>query len=446
LETVAKRFPERFGRLALRFPPDVHPSYKAAIIEGLKQKEPTSVPEAEKAAWRPAPVDLIDEILAAFGPRECSEYAQRFCWMMHDRADERWSTSALAQLAELATTHEDPAPTELSTRTESGGFDVEYASVANLEQHALNCVRGVASLAIGQLLWNHSDLLDDFRSVIYRLCEDSHQVVRIAALDSLTPVLNIDRGFAIDGFCLAASDDLRVAASRRGVYFFNCGMQSHHQQLSELIRQMLDSDDADIACEGASEVCARWVFNGDFEVELERCLHGAVPQRKGLALVASSLVQKDECFEKCSRVIKVLWDDPDPDVRASLWQSGHMEDLFRSQKGRELMRLFTQSIAFRDEPGHLVWSLSEYGGSLLPFADVLLSMADQFVGPLRDATRDISQGVTAGLSRFMPMLLRLYEQAEDEENVDVVTRCLDAFDLMFERRVGIVHEISRVLG
>lgn len=50
------------------------------------------------------------------------------------------------------------------------------------------------------------------------------------------------------------------------------------------------------------------------------------------------------------------------------------------------------------------------------------------------------------LSRFLPMLIRLYEQAEEEKETQIVNRCLGAWDVMFEQRVGVVHELAQAMG
>lgn len=42
--------------------------------------------------------------------------------------------------------------------------------------------------------------------------------------------------------------------------------------------------------------------------------------------------------------------------------------------------------------------------------------------------------------------MRLYEQAEEAGDSQIVNRCLDAWDTMFERRVGVVHELARAIG
>ncbi len=439
MQRMAMRFPERFGKLALRFPDDVHFSYRAAILEGLRQTEPRDVPDEEKAAWTPAPVALIEQVLTRFGDTLAHNYASSFCRLLRDRADERWPDTALRQLVDYACHHPDPGDGKLCIGNRSGNFDSAEASVESLENNALNCVRCVAALAIGQQLWNHSDLLDQFRSAIGQICRDPHPAVRVAAVRMCVPILNLDKDFAIECFCQASTDDLRVAASREGVYFFNAGMRSHPDRLAPLITRMLDAPQADVVQEGAEEVAARWLFHNSFAMELNACLEGTVPQRKGLAQTAAHFVSEPQHFEKCRMIVERLKDDQEKEVRESLLPMVRSTELLRSPEGVRLVRSFVDSKAFLDHPSHLAYGLRQHSGSLVPFSDVLFDMCNQLLNPARNAGADSSLSI---VHEFVPILSRLHEQAEAEKNTGIVSQCLDAWDAMFERRVGVVHELA----
>ena len=347
---------------------------------------------------------------------------------------------------EYACRHPDPEDGKLCVGNSKGNFDSTEATVENLENNSINCVRGVAALAIGQQLWNHSDLLNQFRPAITQLCKDPHPAVRVAALRACLPILNLDKDFAIKCFCEASTDDLRVAASHEGVYFFNTGMQSHQERLVSLVTRMLKAPQSDVVQQGAEEVGARWLFHDYFVEEVESCLQGSVPQRKGLARIAAHFVAKPEHFDKCCRLIERLKNDSEKEVRQSLLPMVRTTDIIRSPKGVGLLRSFVDSRAFLDHPSQLIYGLEQHAGSLLPFSDVLFDMCDQFVRPVHDAGEDSSPRIAHDLSQFVPILIRLHEQAEDAKDTQTVSRCLDAWDAMFERRVGVVHELARAIG
>ena len=446
LEQIAKRFPERFGQLALQFPKDAHPSYKAAIIEGLQQADPTNVSEEEKLIWKPPTVELIEKVLAKFGDDNSREYALRFCWLMHKRSADKWSDAALERLKNYACNHLDPENDKLNVYSDNDR-DISKASVDSLMNNALNCVRGVAAFAIGQQLRNHGDLLDQFRSTIVHLCKDAHPAVKIAAIEACLSLLDLEgeQDFAISCFRKTSEEDIRVAASREGVYFFNYCIQSHYESLAPVIKQMLESEWPDVAQEGAEEVAARFLFHDLFKQELSQSLQGSKSQRKGLAKVVAHFVTKPEYFDKCSKIIRFLKDDPESDVRQELLSLFRNADIFQVPGGVGLMLDIVDSDTFRDDPSTLTHSLKDYTGTLLPFTDILFAMCDQFVGPIRDASRNPSSRGMYCISDFLPMLLRLYEQAEEQSDVNIVNRCLDAWDALFEERVGVVHELTRAI-
>ena len=101
------------------------------------------------------------------------------------------------------------------------------ASVGMLYQNTINCVRGVAAEAIGQLSRTTKNCLEKLRPAIESLVNDPHPAVRMASIEALLPLLNIDKDLAVSWFSKACSEDLRVAASPLAVAFFNHTITSH---------------------------------------------------------------------------------------------------------------------------------------------------------------------------------------------------------------------------
>lgn len=446
LARVAKRFPQRFGHLALRFPTDIDAQYQAAIIEGVTNIEAKDVPENEKSTWTPAPISLVEAVLSKFGKSTTRSYAISFCWLMFHRSEEKWSDLALDQLSDFACNHQDPSQEQLVIGNENGTFDASEATIANLTNNSLNSVRAVAALAIGEQLRDHPDLIERFRFTIEHLCNDPHPSVRIAGLDACRFLLDSEKDFAISLFYAATSVDLRVAASNSAVTFFNVGMQSHREVLSPIVLAMLRSHDNDVVQQGAAEIGARWLFHDYFKVEMEECLAGTVSQRLGLASIAAAFVHKTEYTEKCVGLIEHLKNDPDKAVRDTLRAFVRSIDVLNIPAGNELMIKFIESQAFLDDPTPLLFTLSEYQGKVSRFSEVLFAICHQIVGPLCDVARDPTQGVMHDLPIVLRMLIRLYEEANEERNTENLMQCLDFFDSIFERRLGSASEIAQIVG
>jgi hypothetical protein len=441
LSHIAKRFPERFGRLALQFPDNAHPRYVSAILDGFRAKQPDKeTPESEKDSWQPAIVETIEAVLDKYQFGDDRETAMSFCQFIKTRADENWSDKTIARLVGYACSHPDLETGKLNFNCDVSS---DEATVGILFQNTINCVRGVAAGTIGQLLWERKDRLNQVRIGIESLINDPHPAVQMAAIEAIEPVLNIDRDLAVHWFCKACKDDLRVAASPRALHFYNCTIPSHIDQVGLIIQRMVFSPMDDVAKEGARQVTARHLFHGFFKKEFAECRRGTVSQQKGVANIASSLLNKKEYTEKCQELLRQYMNDPVKDVRDKLHGIFRKNTLIWKPEHEEFIKEYIRSQAFADDPHDFTWSLKDFTGSLIPVAEAIFTACEEFSTTLQEKTRDISSRYPYAASEISSILLRLYEQAQGDRNKQVADRCLDIWDLLFENRVGMTMELTK---
>ena len=443
LGNIAKRFPERFGQLSLHFPEDIHPRYVSAILDALKQKDPkTDIPEGERADWNPACVETVEKVLEKFQTGDEQETAISFCRLIGDRADEKWSGKTIERLILYATSHPDLEPGKLNIHCDK---TADAASVDMLFQNTINCVRGVAAEAIGQLLWNNADLLKKLRPAIESLVNDPHPAVRMASIDALLPILNIDKDQAVAWFCEACENDLRVAASPSGVLVFNVTVTSHFDQIAPVIRAMVRSPIDEVSQEGAEEVTARWLFHGLFEEELAECRKGTIVQRKGVVQIAAHFLNEENHTVRCQELLLPLLDDPEKEVRAET-RSIFRSKAFPNQSiSKEFLKIYIRSKAFADDPVWMVNDLRDFPDSLIPLAEIIFVICEIFSTTLREKSREVASRVPHTVSDVFSLLLRLYEQSQASSNAEIANRCLDIWDMFFENRVGIIRELTRAI-
>jgi hypothetical protein len=445
LRAISCRYPERFGQLALKFPKDVNTHYLAAILNGIKTVKPENLPSEEQASWKPAKIRTIEAILETFQVGDDYNTATTFCWLLHGRPDENWSDKTIDRLLRYARFHEDPIPGRLNIYSHVTGNNVNTASVQSLEDNKLNCVRGVAGLAIGALLWKHPDWLEKLRTGIESLIIDPHIVVRVAAIDACLPIINIDRDFAVNCFITACQSDYRVAATREAVYYFNSCMNTHFEQLSTVILKMLASENNEIAEEGALEVCARWLFLGMFQSELEKCKSGKSAHRKGIAQIAIQFLKEKEYSGKCLDLLRQLINDDEHEVRTIVNRAFFNDPrVLNLPYLTDFLITYINSKSFRDDPTGLLFTFKDFPGSLLQYSDAVFGMCATFTGPLSELSRNLATNTGHDVSMVSPLILRLYEQSKGRNDI-VANHCLDVWDAMFEQRIGIVSELMKQL-
>lgn len=402
---AAKREPTRFAKLALEIPADAPPDYISEVFSGLSlMKPPDEVPTDEREAWQPAPRELIEETLESVKFSDDSNSMRRLCWLLRGREDIRPSDRVVDRLIEL-TRHAHPEPDELVVGCDKAAADV---GVERLETNAINCVRSLAAIAIGSLLYDHRELFPRFRPALERLLHDPHPAVRTAMVEACLPIWNIDRPLAVSWFLTIVTNDLRPACGRYAQRFCNCAFPAFAEQLTPLMHSMCDSQVPEIANEGAQEATARWLFFGLFDGLVAKCRSGSEPQREGVAAIVAQFVRDDKYAEKCWPILRELCEDGSNDVRQKVVQALHDERILCTPGTAEFLKSFLVTQAFDDDPGSLFDALQDHPGSLIPFAELIfetirLSMdiiRDPNQQPNRHLARNGMAAVLCSLCRF----------------------------------------------
>jgi hypothetical protein len=208
---------------------------------------------------------------------------------------------------------------------------------------------------------------------------------------------------------------------------------------------MLNSSRDEVVESGVHEVAARWLFHDYFTEEVESCVAGTELQRKGMAHIAAHFIGDASYFDKCKNLIDKLKGDESKEVRQELRSVFRKSEIFNSSRGIEFLIDFVDSPAFGDDPVLLLYQLEDYSGDILPFANLLLAIGNHFIRPCLTSDGEGGSDVAQDISHYMPLMVRLYEQAKDLGKSDVELRCLDIWDSMFEMQVGPVHQISKVI-
>lgn len=135
--------------------------------------------------------------------------------------------------------------------------------------------------------------------------------------------------------------------------------------------------------------------------------------------------------------------DPEKDVRDELLGMLRNSILLEKPEHEKFIEEYIRSQAFADDPDHFTFSLKDFAGSLIPVADAIFTACDVFSTTLKEKNRDIGSRYPYVASEISSILLRLYEQAQGELNKQIANRCLDIWDIFFEKRVGTTIELTK---
>ena len=321
-------------------------------------------------------------------------------------------------LRRYATDHPDPTP----------GWSVTDAEVPDHEATAINCTRGAALGAVAHLLFASPNRLGEFVPALRRAIADDHPAVRVAAVEACVAALNIDRDLAVE-LCLSACEGPdEMLGSRLAWEFVRHSLWSHHGRLEPLLRRMAGSAIPAVATSGVV-----WLTIASLEgwVTLESVagyVRGSAAQRKGVATAAADNCDDAALGVRCVELLEPLIDDSDEEVREKAGEFLRERGVLRSPAGRGLAVRFAAGQEFARHPYWLVEALRRHQDSLVPLATFIAAVCGRLAADLADASRRGEHWDRFELDRFAPLILRLYEQAEQARDVRLRNSCLDWWD------------------
>jgi hypothetical protein len=285
--------------------------------------------------------------------------------------------------------------------------------VMSLNVDALNSLRGAAASALMKLLLARPELSESCLPTAERLAADPDPAVRIAAQGLCLPLLALDRQRAVGLFvrCCDHPDD-RVLA---GMYMHELLWRTWRdfpQELVPVLARMIGS-----ACDEAAEEGAFWVTVGHVAGGLYSDLAAASllagkTQRKGAAHALARLCREADHRPAALPGVIDLFEDKEPEVVAQVVMVVRDKAVLESPDGPALAEAFVRSAAFSSYPGDLFFGLTDFPGSLVPFATAI-QLASARLEKL-SANPDSTVGMRAwgSASLMLAPLFRLYDEAE----------------------------------
>lgn len=432
LGQMAKRQPGRMARLALKIRRDTSPRYLTEIMRAFElTSAPDSATSSEAAAWQPVTAPEIEAVFSHAKALGHTGLEHSFCTIVRQRPSAGWSAQARDEISRLAITHPAPNAEDLIVVK-----SWETRDVGDLENVAINYVRGPAALAVSRLIARDAKVDTAFEPAIQSLIQDFHPGVRVAAASICWAMSEFDSTRAVRCFLdLCDGGDDRILPSHWAVNFVNAIQKEHLCAIEPLIHRMIASPILEVRRHGAARAFFIWLLTDNLCDLVDQLLVGSVEARRGIADVAADNALHSRRGDKSRTVLKQLLNDDDEEVRERARSVFHQVDVLANAEMRSVVTEYLKSAAFSDEPTALIHALEEHKGLMLDFQDALDTIS-RALSELAADTRGIGSRLNYEAEKMPLLLLRLYEQAQGKNLCDVQDHCLDAWDQLLRDRVG----------
>ncbi len=420
LQDAVSKEPTRFINLILDNSFSINDVYVDALFSGVTYSE-----KLEEVNNK-----ILEELILTYKYDYEGYRARYICDVVCKKDNGEWSYEILDILKDIALNHTDPKFGKPNMKSRD---DKKMKSFNMLSSNALNCVRGSAASAIGKLLWNHKTLFEYFEDSIIQLCQDENPAVRLATLDILFPVYNINRGWAIEKIINILKSDYRLAGYRGMNQMFFFTYNENQEGLENIILKCFYEDDKDLLKMGAYTLAEMYIVKNRFAEVVENVESLDQEQVKYILEMVIIYFNKEEYNELAKELImKYVKLDLDLEFPISRIFYDNLIDIERDEEFLKHLVSFKSS---KKIVSAFVRYLEKSNKSIIAYKDVIFAMSYKIIENNVDSV-DYIYGINEGVSK---LIIGLYDESSQEKNEEmnaIANECLCIWDLMFEKRIG----------
>jgi hypothetical protein len=411
LKGYVEKEPERFARLALRFPAGTNPAYYVHVLDGLK------------AARIPLQLKLdVTRKVYAEDANQCGTAIADLLGSIEGTLPD----DAVEMLAWLGTEHPDPEREMWREDAKIGG---KYFG-GDILNNGINTTRGRAAEAIRDLILRDGPQLGRFRGTLDRMVRDKSTAVLSCTASTLLAVADHDEEVALELFRVIDFADDRLLATPNVYEFIRRGLRVHCERLRPLIERMLRSEHAAVL-EGGACLAAIAAFEHPEAADLrDQAVAGNESVKLGIARVAASNITSPECRDWCEQRLISLFDDESEKVREAATQCFPQleEQPLRSYVG--LISAFCNSKSYAQHSFPLL-HLLENSPHRLP--GLTCWVCEKFFSRFSNENRNVRTSRAGNQPTVAKLIFRTYDQHQGDE---WAKPCLDVIDQLCLEGIG----------
>lgn len=428
-QLVVEQHPQEMIELVLNNKERVLPAFVDSLFLGVEVSEKLEDLDSE----------VIERLLIEFPCNMKGHRASYFCGIVEKISNVNWSLEVMEQLMNIALKHCNP---ELDKPNVTNSEDKEMKSCNMLHNNALNCVRGSAARAIGHLLWEDKETFLRFKDVIEGLTKDENPAVRFASLYALWPSYNIDREWAAEKILYLYESDIRMASFYNSKNMFFLLYPKYKEKIILIIEKCFESEDKQLVEIGGHAVCEFYIQHNEFEKIIIPVQSKSEAQIKAILDMAVVYLQVDDYRNKAKDII-LTYKNIDMDIEIPLTKMFY-DKYVDAKRDKVFLREFMKTKVSRRTVWAFVRYLEESAVSVVDYADIIIQLCENV---LHMEIEDLRKqwGIEDEISK---LIISLYDETVNSSKTtdkQIADKCLNLWDIMFERQFGSVREISRQL-
>ena len=418
--------PERMIKLFLKNGEKFLKEYIEALYNGIHNSEKLN--EISN--------DVLEKLFKSFPCDNESQIAKYICWIISEKEDKNWSNDVYEMLKYIALKHKDP---ELGKPNVTSNEDKEMRTSEMLQSNSLNCTRGAVSRTISHLIWKNSIEFQKYKETILCLSKDENPAVRLASLHPLYSSYNIDSDWTKENVLRLFKEDerfLTFVESRRLLFLM---YETHKNDVLEIIRRAYFFDDKDVKQVGAWSVAEVCITKGEFNDLITNFQVMDEVQEECIVTMIENYFDRIEYNEKCKNIM-LEFSRNNRNVEDFV-NSILMRKKIDIERDKEFLIEMVRNSFGRRTIHNILRYIEENALSIIDFSEIILEILNSYIYGEKDNSLPYFYG-----NELSKLVVALYDETEgksDPKIISISEECLNIWDKMFEKQIGMIKQLSR---
>lgn len=379
---------------------------------------------------------IIEKLIEKFGYNYEDQRAMNIVRIFEKRKDTEWSEKALSVLCDIALNHKDPEGEKTTLIPQE---NKEILIVDSIESHAINSVRSEALEVIAGLIWNDEKIAERFLEPIKKAIRDPNPVMRYASQYALWPIYNINRKWASEQIISLYENDVRMAGFRDGKGMLLRLYTNYREKVIPIVDKMFVSEDSRLIKTSGYTIVELYMLHDEYKEIIIGEFEFSKEQKEAVLEMLIVYFGIENYKEKAKdALVHNLIDSFNIEFPWTRLFNDKLVDLNRDE---EFINIILSSVIGRRVLGAFLDFVEETGSGLKNCENVILQTCQNLVN-LGEADNEVLWLYQDEISK---MVISLYDAYSDdlEEDNSIAIQCLDLWDTMYERQIGMARELTK---
>lgn len=318
------------------------------------------------------------------------------------------------------------------------GRDNNMDKAEKWETYIINTPIGKFALALAHLLWERKELLLEFKDIIQFMIDSEDKCIKYSALYILNPCLNIDRNWAIENIVNIFKDkkNMGFRNARDMLFFCYSNAEKHRKEIKSIIMIALSIDSKHIKTMYAWLIVDLYVVFDEFHSYIDDLPNDEIILKELLEMFIVYLEDEEKKEIVKPIILRMLEIE---NIRFNPYRIFNSKRI-NLEKDKDFLLQICMKKNAKKTVGAFVNFVNKEAISLLEYEEFIFELADGCIDNYSNDNYDLS----LDLEDLVGLIVKIFDEVYENKNeMEVIKKCLDLWDKMFENHIGSIRKMSK---